>query len=196
MRSLYFLTLVVAAAARSNQRVYGPVELTKENFADKIAGKNAFVEFLAPWWGHCKQFKPTWDKLGAAYARRSDVIIGAADCTASGRSLCREAGVRGYPTLKYFDADGGHYYHGSRQYADLEKFVEDNLVVEQQCLIDDQTGCSNKEKRYIAEMRFKDAYSRNKHMKRLIKMQGAQGANLAPELKKWSLQQLAILEQF
>jgi len=25
------------------------VEMTKENFADKTAGKNAFVKFLAPW---------------------------------------------------------------------------------------------------------------------------------------------------
>ena len=49
MRSLHFLALVVAATARSNSKVWGPVELTKENFAEKISGKNAFVEFLAPW---------------------------------------------------------------------------------------------------------------------------------------------------
>ena len=196
MRSLHFLALVVAATARSNSKVWGSVELTKENFAEKISGKNAFVEFLAPWWGHCINFKPTWEKLGAAYARRPDIIIGAADCTGSGRSLCQDIGIYGYPTIKYFDADGEHTYSGSRQYADLKKFVEENLVVRQPCLIDDLTTCSAKEKKYIAEMKFKDAYIRTKHMKRLMKIQRVQSKNMAPALKEWSLQQLAILKQF
>ena len=27
----------------------GAVELTKDNFSSEVAGKNAFVKFLAPW---------------------------------------------------------------------------------------------------------------------------------------------------
>ena len=192
---LLLLSVIRAPAARVNSNMR-PIELTQENFEDKVAGKNAFVQFLAPWWGHCKQFKATWEKLGATFANRPDVIIGAADCTASGRSLCQSTGVYGYPTLKYFDTDGVHYYSGSRKYGDLKKFVEDNLLVHQRCLIDDPTGCSLQEKKYIRKMRFKDAYSRNKHIRRLEKLQGVQGDKLPPKVKEWSLQQLAILKQF
>ena len=42
MRVLYCLALVATAAASA-------VELTKENFEELTAGKNAFVKFLAPW---------------------------------------------------------------------------------------------------------------------------------------------------
>jgi hypothetical protein len=42
-RSLALLALVATAAAG------GAVELTKSNFEAELAGKNAFVKFLAPW---------------------------------------------------------------------------------------------------------------------------------------------------
>ena len=40
---------VVAAAFAAVASASGPVELTKENFDEVTAGKNAFVKFLAPW---------------------------------------------------------------------------------------------------------------------------------------------------
>ena len=54
--------------------------------------------------------KPAWDKLGEAYADSSSVVIGDADCTADGKELCNDNGVSGYPTIKYFDAEGEHKY--------------------------------------------------------------------------------------
>jgi len=38
------LALCVASAAAD-----GAVTLTKDNYATEVAGKNAFVKFLAPW---------------------------------------------------------------------------------------------------------------------------------------------------
>jgi len=135
--------------------------------------------------------KPAWDQLGAEYADRSDVVIGDADCTASGQSLCQDQGVSGYPTIKYFDAEGEHPYQGGRDFDQLKKFVEENLV--QQCLLDDQSNCSDKEKKYIKKMTAKDAAAREKQINRLTKMKGDK---MAPSLKKWVVQRLAILQQY
>jgi hypothetical protein len=44
---LTFLAFMAAAAATASAS--GAVELTLENFKDKVKGKNAFVKFLAPW---------------------------------------------------------------------------------------------------------------------------------------------------
>ena len=61
--------------------------------------------------------KPAWDQLGAEYADSTSVLIGDADCTASGKDLCEEYEVRGYPTIKYFTSETGPKgadYNGGR----------------------------------------------------------------------------------
>jgi len=134
--------------------------------------------------------KPDWDKLGAEYEGRNDVNIGDADCTASGQSLCQDNDVSGYPTIKYFDAEGKHDYQGGRDFDTLKKFVEDNLV--QKCLIEDQSNCSDKEKKYITKIQAKDAAGRAKQITRLENMKGNK---MTKELKRWLLQRLALLKQ-
>jgi hypothetical protein len=44
-----YLTFLVLMAAAATASAAGAVELTLENFKDKVKGKNAFVKFLAPW---------------------------------------------------------------------------------------------------------------------------------------------------
>ena len=44
--------------------------LTSSNFNEVVLdrkGKRAFVEFYAPWCGHCKALSPIWDQLGTLY---------------------------------------------------------------------------------------------------------------------------------
>merc|ERR1711964_86728 len=41
-----------------------------------------------------------------------------------GQSKCNEAGVRGYPTLKYGDPSNLEDYKGGRDFASLKKFAE------------------------------------------------------------------------
>lgn len=68
-------------------------------------GRDAIVEFYAPWCGHCKHLTPEFEKLGKAVrgdpALSSRVVIAKVDADAH-RSLGERFGVRGFPTIKHF----------------------------------------------------------------------------------------------
>jgi len=134
--------------------------------------------------------KPAWDKLGAEYEGSSSVVIGDADCTASGKELCDANGVSGYPTIKYFDAEGEHKYSGPRDYDGLKAFVSENL--EQKCTIEEQDKCTEKETKYIAKMQAADAEKVTAQLARLEKMMSKP---MKKSLKAWVSQRLAILKQ-
>jgi len=71
--------------------------------------------------------KPDWDKLAKEYEKSATVLIGDADCTAGGKSLCDSVGVRGYPTIKYGDPNNLEDYKGGRTLSDLQKFASESL---------------------------------------------------------------------
>jgi hypothetical protein len=86
--------------------------------------------------------KPDWDSLGSDYADSSKVVIGDVDCTAAGKPLCDKYGVRGYPTIKYFNPpdEEGEDYKGGRDLPALKKFVENELGPG--CSVDSKENCS------------------------------------------------------
>lgn len=87
------------------------------------ADKAVFVEFYAPWCGHCKQLAPVWDKLGEHFKDRDDVVIAKSDATANEFA---DVEVQGFPTLKYFPKGEKSIvdYSGGRDLETLIKFVE------------------------------------------------------------------------
>jgi len=133
---------------------------------------------------------PTWNSLGEEYAGSSSVLIGDVDCTASGEELCKKKGIAGYPTIKYYVDGEEKDYQGGRDFDALKSFVEENLEVK--CLLDNQEGCSDKEKKYIVKMKEKGADKINTESERLNKMKGE---SMKPELKQWLNQRLRILSQ-
>lgn len=139
--------------------------------------------------------KPDWDQLGDEYAASSSVVIGDVDCTAEGESLCSKFEVKGYPTIKYFlDGDmAGAPWEGGRDYDSLKAHIDDNLDVK--CLVSDpaNTGCDEKQQKYIAKMTEKAPEERTKQLARLEKMKGD---DMAKDLKKWLVQRIAVLKQF
>jgi len=71
--------------------------------------------------------KPDWDKLMEEYKDSKTILIADVDCTTSGKELCNEIGVRGYPTIKFGDPNNLEDYKGGRTFKDLKKHADENL---------------------------------------------------------------------
>jgi len=86
--------------------------------------------------------KPDWDSLASTYEDSKTVVIADVDCTADGKPLCEKYGVRGYPTIKFFNPpdEEGEDYKGGRDLAALKKFVESDLGPG--CSVDNKENCS------------------------------------------------------
>eukprot|EP00536_Pseudo-nitzschia_multiseries_P001929 jgi/Psemu1/317739/estExt_fgenesh1_pm.C_260001 len=108
MKSIIAILLTLFAVGNA-------VELTAENYDELTAGKTIF------------KMKPDWDKLMDAFADSETALVADVDCTAEGKDLCTNHGIRGYPTLKYGDPADLQDYKGGRDYASLEKFATESL---------------------------------------------------------------------
>ena len=70
----YLVTALAALSAVNSVSASGAVELTQSNFKDSVAGKNAFVKFLAPWYVNesarsSVRLLPSCDNKGASSHR-------------------------------------------------------------------------------------------------------------------------------
>jgi len=85
--------------------------------------KDAFVEFYAPWCGHCKSLAPIWDQIAAKYEDRSDLVIAKVDAT---ENEVDGVEVEGFPTLIMFKKETNEAvdYVGKRDLESIVKFIE------------------------------------------------------------------------
>merc|ERR1711971_148870 len=102
-----------------------------KNFNDLVLDptKNVFVEFYAPWCGHCKSLAPIWEELGQKYKDHANIVIAMSDATAN---EFEDVEVQGFPTLKFFPAGGEMQdYNGGRTLEDFVKFLEPDAATEE-----------------------------------------------------------------
>jgi len=93
--------------------------------------------------------KPDWDKLMKEHSDSSVVVIADVDCTVH-KDLCSQHGVRGYPTLKYYQGGEPEDYKGGRSLKDLQKFVKDNLM-EPACDSNNKDACTAEQLKSLEE---------------------------------------------
>ena len=99
------------------------VQLTAESFQSLVTMTQEpwFVKFYAPWCHHCQALAPNWEQLAKEMQGRLN--IGEVNCDKESR-LCKEAGVRGYPTIHFFRGGERAEYDGLRGLGDFTNYAE------------------------------------------------------------------------
>ncbi|XP_010543397.1 PREDICTED: protein disulfide-isomerase 5-2 [Tarenaya hassleriana] len=110
------------------------LQLTESNFDSAISSFDfIFVDFYAPWCGHCKRLSPELDAAAPILAKlKQPIVIAKLDAERYSR-LARKLDIDAFPTLKLYNHGVPMEYYGPRK-ADLlvrylKKFVAPDVAV-------------------------------------------------------------------
>lgn len=103
--------------------------LVATNF-DEVAfnkDKDVFVEFYAPWCGHCKQLVPIYEQLGEHFKDSATVVVAKMDATANELEHTK---ITSFPTIKLYKKGDNTVvdYNGDRTLEGFTKFLESGGV--------------------------------------------------------------------
>jgi len=130
-----FLNKQAGTRARIAKPASAVTVLSPDNFDSFVLDptKDAFVEFYAPWCGHCKRLTPIWEKLAGAFKGDSNVVVASVDADAH-KDLGTKFGVTGFPTLIYFSKTdkSGERYSGARELPDLVSHINSKAGTQRQ----------------------------------------------------------------
>jgi len=94
------------------------IVLSDETFDESLdVGGDWFIEFYAPWCGHCKKLAPIWDELAASAKTFKVAKINCQDED----DIAKRFSIKGFPTLKFFHEGRFYDYRGTRT---VEAFIE------------------------------------------------------------------------
>lgn len=99
------------------------VSLTAESFQTMVTMTQEpwFIKFYAPWCHHCQAMAANWIQL--AKAMQGKLNVGEVNCEAEKR-LCKDAHLRGYPTILFFRGGERVEYDGLRGIGDFVHYAE------------------------------------------------------------------------
>lgn len=133
--SLLLLLISVSSSwAAEFQRDGTVLELDESNFDAAISTFDyIFVDFYAPWCGHCKHLAPQLDKAASALFESKDSIVIAKVNADKYTRLASKYEIDGFPTLKIFMHGIPTEYRGPRQanliVQYLKKFVAPDVAI-------------------------------------------------------------------
>ncbi|KAK1920867.1 thioredoxin-like protein [Papiliotrema laurentii] len=105
----------------SRPNVDGKVMHVNEEELDALRAKGpVLTEYFAPWCGHCKKLRPTYEKVAEALQGR--INVAAVNCDEN-KSFCRREGVMGYPTIRLLNGEQRTDYTGSRTVEAFRQFA-------------------------------------------------------------------------
>ncbi|MAT10856.1 MAG: hypothetical protein CMM02_07595 [Rhodopirellula sp.] len=100
--------------------------------------------------GHCKAVKPAWETLTQDYKDSDTLLVTEVDCTSdTGKGLCAELGVQGYPTLKYGDVNALSDYKGGRDLVSIQAHAK---TIKMSCSPHRRDVCSTQELEQLDEL--------------------------------------------
>lgn len=99
------------------------VSLTGESFQKLVTTTQDpwFVKFYAPWCHHCQAMGPSWAEM--AREMQGSLNIGEVNCDVE-KHLCKDAKVKGYPTILFFKGGERVEYNGLRGLGDLITYAK------------------------------------------------------------------------
>ncbi|KAJ9270279.1 hypothetical protein DTO271D3_2777 [Paecilomyces variotii] len=99
------------------------VPLTAESFQKLVTTTRDpwFVKFYAPWCSHCQALAPNW--LAMAKEMKGVLNVGEVNCDAEPR-LCKDARIKGFPTMYFFRGGERVEYDGLRGLGDLVNYAK------------------------------------------------------------------------
>ncbi|KIJ32313.1 hypothetical protein M422DRAFT_52890 [Sphaerobolus stellatus SS14] len=101
------------------------LSLSPGNFRSTVAEGPVFVKFFAPWCGHCKKLAPIWVQF--AERMKGQVNVAEVNCD-DNKGLCAMEGIKGYPTINFYQHGRTVDYTGRRNLDAMVNFAEAALA--------------------------------------------------------------------
>ncbi|OLY81983.1 Protein disulfide-isomerase [Smittium mucronatum] len=131
--SFAVLALALASLGLASSEEQSVLSLTAKNFDEAIKGakKGSLIKFFAPWCPHCKTMAADFINVSGGFKEQEDILIAEVDCD-NEKDLCSRFGIKGFPTLKWFNGDvkSEDLYSGARDETSLTKYVLEKTGVQ------------------------------------------------------------------
>ena len=99
LASVRVLAVVAAVVAATPRAAANVIPLHDDDFAAALKNvPQAFVEFYAPWCGHCKKLEPEYNKAANYFSGSTYIKFFKVDATVE-KKLSKEYAIDGFPTI-------------------------------------------------------------------------------------------------